>query len=133
MNAGPSPTGYADHMPDLLDTVRRDIDARLAELRPLVQEASRLQSALDALATTDGRAQAPTASRARGPRQSRRGASRGETRARIVDYVQAHPGSTAGDVARALGLNRQSTSTRLTQLAKAGEIAKAKRGYGPSA
>jgi predicted transcriptional regulator len=54
---------------------------------------------------------------------------RGHTGQRIIEYVKANPGSTASDVAKALGLKRQSTSTRLTQLAKAGEITKAKRGY----
>jgi predicted ArsR family transcriptional regulator len=40
-----------------------------------------------------------------------------------------HPQSTAGDVAKALDLNPGSVSTRLTQLAKTGEIQKASRGY----
>lgn len=38
-------------------------------------------------------------------------------------------GSTAGQVAKGLNLNRGSVSTRLTQLAKSGEINKAARGY----
>lgn len=114
-------------MPDLLDTIRRDIDSRLSELRPSVEEASRLQGALVALETSRGQAErAPSA--ARGTRRSSR-TPRGETRTKIVAYVKANPGATAGDVAQALGLNRQSTSTRLTQLAKAGSIKKAERGY----
>jgi hypothetical protein len=36
-------------MPDLLDTIRQEIDSRLEELRPLAREASDLQRALDAL------------------------------------------------------------------------------------
>jgi hypothetical protein len=36
-------------MADLLDTIRRDIDARLGELRPLAQEAANLEAALAAL------------------------------------------------------------------------------------
>lgn len=51
---------------------------------------------------------------------------------RLIEYLKANPGSTAGDVAKALGLKRNSTSTRLAQLAKAGEITKAKRGYSAS-
>jgi hypothetical protein len=43
--------------------------------------------------------------------------------------VASNPGATAGDVAKALGLNRNSVATRLAQLAKSGELAKAKRGY----
>jgi predicted ArsR family transcriptional regulator len=87
-----------------------------------------MQRAADALASANGQSE-PKAPRAGVPKQRQGGAPRGETRARIVEYVNANPGSTAGDVAQALGLNRQSTSTRLTQLAKAGEIAKANRGY----
>lgn len=47
----------------------------------------------------------------------------------IIEFLAQHPGSTAGDVAKGLSLNRGSVSTRLTQLAKAGEIRKASRGY----
>ena len=52
-----------------------------------------------------------------------------DVKARIIDFLAKHPGSTAGDVAKGLNLNRGSASTRLTQLAKAGEIRKASRGY----
>jgi CRP-like cAMP-binding protein len=120
-------------MADLLDSIRKDINARLTELRPLVQEAAQLQGALDALNGApsaprgNGRAAPP---RVRSAARRPRGATaRGQARQQIIEYVRAHPGSTAGDIAKALGLNRGSTSTRLTQLAKAGELAKAKRGY----
>ncbi len=43
--------------------------------------------------------------------------------------MRANPGSTAGDVAAALGLNRDSVATRLAQLVKSGELTKATRGY----
>jgi DNA-binding IclR family transcriptional regulator len=51
------------------------------------------------------------------------------SREQLIEYLRAHPGSTAGDVASALGLKRTSVSTRLAQLAKAGELTKAERGY----
>ena len=47
----------------------------------------------------------------------------------MIDSVASNPGSTAGDVARALGLNQNSVAARLVQLAKSGELTKAKRGY----
>lgn len=113
-------------MADLLETVQRDLRARLDELRPLVAEAALLDQALKAL-SSDGTA-AP-----RKPRAVRRTrlprARRGATRARILNYVKDNPGSTAGDIANALGLPRNSTGTRLTQLAKAGALSKAERGY----
>ena len=54
---------------------------------------------------------------------------KGDTRASIFEFLAKHPGSTAGEVAKGLNLNRGSVSTRLTQLAKEGEIKKADRGY----
>jgi predicted transcriptional regulator len=48
-------------------------------------------------------------------------------RAAVIDYVRSNPGSTAGDVAAALNLNRNSIATRLAQLTKSGELVK--RGY----
>jgi DNA-binding transcriptional ArsR family regulator len=121
-------------MADLLDTVRRDINARLDELRPLVQEAASLEAALNAL---NGAGATETASparmRRRRPRAATAGARDGRrpalSREALIEHVRAHPGSTAGDVAKALGVNRNSVSTRLAQLAKAGALTKAKRGY----
>jgi len=83
----------------------------------------------------DSAATAPTRSvrRATARRASKRRAvaraRHGDTKARIIDFLAKHPGSTAGDVAKGLNLNPGSTSTRLTQLAKVGEIKKASRGY----
>ena len=121
-------------MADLVDTIRKQIDARLDELRPIVQEAAGLEAALDALEGSDGAVSASRPQR-RARRRSgatsgaRRGRPRGQSREKLIAYVSAHPGSTASDVARALGLKRNSVSTQLTQLAKAGTIAKAARGY----
>jgi len=47
----------------------------------------------------------------------------------VAEFLKEHPHSTAGDVAKGLNLNRNSVATRLSQMAKAGEIVKAKRGY----
>jgi predicted transcriptional regulator len=52
-----------------------------------------------------------------------------DTKASILEFLAQHPGSTAGDVAKGLNMNRGSVSTRLTQLARSGDIAKAQRGY----
>jgi hypothetical protein len=120
-------------MPDLIDTIRKQIDARLNELRPIVQEAAGLEAALDALAGSDGAVAASRpqrrARRRRAVSSGRRGRPPGQSRGKLIEHVRAHPGSTAGDVAKALGLKRNSVSTQLTQLAKAGELKKAARGY----
>ena len=120
-------------MPELLDTIRREIDARLEELRPLTREASDLQRALDALNGVPATPAADGRRRRRQPGEPsaarRSGRPAGDVRARVVEYVAANPGSTASDVAKALGLNRNSVATRLTQLSKRGELVKAARGY----
>jgi hypothetical protein len=116
-------------MTDLLSEIQRDINTRLSDLRPLVSEAEQLERAVAALNASErpSRASAqPSSRRARRANGSRR---RGDTEARVVEYLKAHPGSTAGDVAAALQMNPRSTSTRLTQMAKAGDIKKETRGY----
>jgi hypothetical protein len=120
-------------MADLVDAIRKEIDARLEELRPLAREASDLQRALDALNgvpaphAAGGRRRRRQSSPSAASRRS--GSPAGDVRARVVEYVAANPGSTASEVAKALGLNRNSVATRLTQLSKRGDIAKARRGY----
>ena len=47
----------------------------------------------------------------------------------VIDYLAKHPGSTADEVANGLDLERNTVSTRLTQMARTGEIKKAERGY----
>lgn len=117
-------------MADLVDVTRREIEARLRELRPLIQEASNLEAALVALDGVGTAGTAPPRRRAAPPRRVARDGHRGRvSRDQLIDHLRAHPGSTAGDVARALGLKRTSVSTRLAQLAKAGELTKAERGY----
>jgi hypothetical protein len=69
-----------------------------------------------------------TARRASTPRATAR-ARQVDIKPRIVEFLSKHPGSTAGDVATGLELNRGSVSTRLSQLAKAGDIEKRARGY----
>jgi hypothetical protein len=119
-------------MADLLESVRKQIDARMRELRPIAEEAATLEAAL---AVLDGSYSPVAASRPdrrtrQHPAQPGRRRTRNlRTRDQLIDHVRAHPGSTAGDVAKALGLKRASVATRLAQLAKAGELRKAVRGY----
>ncbi len=78
---------------------------------------------------------APTRSvrRATARRASNRRATardrQGDTNTSIIDFLAQHPGSTAGDLAKGLNLDPGNVATRLTQLAKAGEIKRATHGY----
>jgi DNA-binding MarR family transcriptional regulator len=71
------------------------------------------------------RATARRASNRRATARSRQG----DTTAKLIDFLAQHPRSTAGDLAEGLNLNRGNVATRLTQLAKAGEIKRASHGY----
>jgi hypothetical protein len=82
-------------------------------------------SAAGAPARSVRRATARRASNRRATARRRQG----DTEASIIEFLARHPGSTAGDLAKGLNLDRGSVSPRLTQLAKAGEIKRASHGY----
>jgi hypothetical protein len=82
-------------------------------------------AAVAAPARSVRRATARRASSRRATARSRQG----DTTARIIGFLTGHPQSTAGDLAKGLDLDLGSASTRLSQLAKAGEIKKQARGY----
>ncbi len=46
----------------------------------------------------------------------------GDSKVKIVERVSEQPGSTAGDVAKALDLERTVTGTRLVQMAASGSL-----------
>jgi CRP-like cAMP-binding protein len=115
---------------DTLEAERADLQERLVWLEKQIKEFHAHDGA-----STPGTPGAPTRSVRRGT--ARRASARRATartrqvdiKPRIVEFLSQHPGSTAGDVAKGLDLNRGSVSTRLSQLAKSGEIKKAARGY----
>ncbi len=112
---------------ETLEAERAQVQKHLAWLEQQIKEfhAHNGDSVATAPARSVRRATARRASKRRAVARRRQG----DTRARIIDFLAKHPGSTAGDVAKGLNLNPGSTSTRLTQLAKVGEIKKASRGY----
>ena len=112
---------------ETLEAERVHVQKHLAWLEQQINEfrAHNGDSAAAAPARSVRRATSRRASQRRATARSRQT----DVKARIIDFVTEHPGSTAGDVAKGLNLKPGSTSTRLTQLAKAGEIKKASRGY----
>ena len=57
------------------------------------------------------------------------GASRGATRDRILEDVRGHPGSSARDIQRRLGLGWGDTAYQLDRLSQAGEIRRERGGW----
>lgn len=112
---------------DALEAERDDVKERLDWLEDQLRAFR--DRAGDALPSVPSRSnRRSTARRASSRRKSARG-RRSDTAARIVEYLAKHPNSTAGDLAKGLNLKRNSVSTKLTQMAKAGTIKKAERGY----
>ena len=113
---------------DTLEAERADLQQRLAWLEEQIKEfhAHHDGAAPPPPARSGRRATARRASTRRATARTRQV----DTKKSIVEFLATHPGSTAGQVAKGLNLNRGSVSTRLTQLAKSGEINKAARGYG---
>lgn len=110
------------------------IDAELATFDTLQNERLRVVAAIEALENGGSspaarqRKPSPRRSRTAKPRATR--GRRGDTQGAVLGYLAEHPGSSASAIADALGLKRNSTSTRLTQMAKAGLIVKSEgRGY----
>lgn len=112
---------------DTLEAECAELRERLAWLEAQLREfqAHQQEAAGQVPARSLRRATARRASRRRAVARSRQL----DTKASIIAFISEHPGSTAGEVAKGLDLNRASVSNRLSALAKLGEIRKAARGY----
>jgi hypothetical protein len=126
---------------DFLDEKRKEIQARLKELRPLVDEYHRLEAAEQALSGVGGRAAAATTSaapttrrRRRSPSASsngRRGRPRGSgTRAaQALQLVTERPGITIPELAAAMGIKQNYLYRVMPGLAEDGKVTKSGRGW----
>ena len=124
-------------MSDLLDRIRREIDDRIAVLRPVAEEAARLQRASDALdESTSPVAQqpAPPTPQERRPRAKpagRRRAARaapGQTQLRVIAELRSGPGSTSTSVAKALGISANAAAATISRLVKQGRVQRLQSG-----
>ncbi len=126
-----------EHVPSEMLADEHDADQLLERTGWALVDAERQEHAINAH-NGGSAAAAPARSvrRATARRASNRRATarnrQGDTRASIIDFLAQHPGSTAGDLAKGLNLHPASVSTRLTLLAKTGEIKKASHGYSPT-
>jgi CRP-like cAMP-binding protein len=130
-------------MADFLDEKRKEIQARLKELKPLVEEYDRLEAAERALsgvgttARATATASAPAAPARRGRRRAassgngRRGRPRGSgTRgAQALELVKARPGITIPELAEAMGIKQNYLYRVMPGLAEEGKVTKSGRGW----
>jgi hypothetical protein len=143
-------------MADFLEEKKREIQSRLKELRPLVDEYQRLEAAaaaLDGVADGgDGAAAAPRRGRAAGARRGggggraasggsasggsgtgRRGRPRGSgTRAKqALEIVRARPGISIPEMAQEMGIQQNYLYRVLPGLQDDGLVRKEGRGWHP--
>jgi len=125
---------------DFLDEKRKEIQARLKELRPLVDEYHRLEAAEQALSGVDGSPSSAVATPTRRRRRAgsgtgRRGRPRGSgTRAAQAEaLVKEKPGITIPEIATALNMKQNYLYRVMPQLASDGKVVKSGRGWHPRA
>jgi CRP-like cAMP-binding protein len=131
-------------MADFLDEKKREIDARLKELRPLVDEFHRLEAAAAALDGVGGaagsaaparrgrrRAATPSAAPAAGPRRRGRPRGSGTRSKQALELVRTRPGISIPEIAEAMGIQQNYLYRVLPALQKDGLVRKDGRGWHP--
>lgn len=116
-------------MADFLDEKRREIDARLKELRPLVEEYHRLEKAAAALAGVGNGTR-----EARAPRRRGRGRPRGTGKRaqQALELVRARPGITISELAEAMGIHANYLYRVMPTLESEGQVKKRDKGWHPA-
>ena len=132
-------------MADFLDEKRKEIQARMKELKPLVEEYQLLEAADTALTGMHNSAALPPPPRRRrpprrrgarapqpaAPRGGRRGRPRGSgTRAaQALDLVRTRPGITIPELAEAMGIQQNYLYRVMPGLAEQGKVTKSGKGW----
>ena len=128
-------------MADLLSKIRSDLEKRLHELEPLIEEHAHVRKALDALNGAGTRAERAVKSAVRRPRSTtttgtatrRRGRPRGSggRAQQALTLVHAHPGITLQEMAKRMKIKANYLYRVLPQLEKDGKLTKRDKGYHP--
>lgn len=129
-------------MTDFLDDKRKEIDARLRELRPLVEEYERLEKAAAALQgvgsggtrATRRRASGASGGRGRSSGSGRRGRPRGSGKRaqQAQELVNAKPGITIPELADAMSIQANYLYRVMPTLQKEGRVRKRGKGWHPA-
>ena len=125
---------------DFLEEKRREIQSRLKELKPLVEEYHRLEAAEQALAGVGNtapakRAAAPTRARRNGSSggggTGRRGRPKGtgQRAQQALELVRSRPGVTIPAMAEAMGIKQNYLYRVVPDLQKEGLVSKSGKGW----
>jgi hypothetical protein len=125
-------------MTDFLDEKRKEIDARLKELKPLVDEHNRLEKAAAALAGVGAGSTKRPASSGNGRRRrsgtGRRGRPKGSGKRALQaqELVNAKPGITIPELADSMGIGANYLYRVMPGLQKDGKVKKRGKGWHPA-
>jgi DNA-binding transcriptional ArsR family regulator len=118
------------YMADLVGQIQRDIEKRLQELRPLLEEKEQLEAVLAALknghsvpaggAARSSAGASRSASRAPYAAGKGRRAPRGANREAILSVVRERPGVSAAEVAAVTRIAKPTVHTTISQLKRKG-------------
>jgi predicted Rossmann fold nucleotide-binding protein DprA/Smf involved in DNA uptake len=120
-------------MTDFLEEKKQEIAARLAELRPLVEEYARLEAAQRALdgvgANGGGSSSAPRRRRSGGGGRRGRPKGSGTRGTQALELVKSNPGITIPDLAEKMGIKQNYLYRVLPGLEQEGLVEKRDRGW----
>ena len=123
-------------MTDFLDDKRKEIQQRLRELKPLVEEYGRLEAAEQALSGVGATPTASGGSRRRAKRAAsstgRRGGRRkgsGTRGTQALELVRSRPGITIPELAEAMEIQQNYLYRVMPDLAEQGLVAKSGKGW----
>jgi ribosomal protein S25 len=129
-------------MADVLTKLRNDLEKRLRELEPLIEEHAHVRQALDALKGAGTRAQRVATTASKGSRAAAKGSTTSTTRRgrprgtgrraeEALKLVHRHPGITLQDLAKRMKIKANYLYRVLPQLEKEGKVKKRDKGYHP--
>jgi ribosomal protein S25 len=129
-------------MADVLSKIRGDLEKRLRELEPLIEEHAHVRKVLDALNGAGTRAERAVKSAVTRPRSTKsstatstggRGRPRGtgQRAVQALKLVHTHPGITLQEMAKRMKIKSNYLYRVLPQLEKEGKIRKRDKGYHP--
>jgi len=124
-------------MADTLTRIRSDLEKRLKELEPLVQEHAHVRRALDALKSAGSRVHRPSSNGATRPVAAKTGAATrrgrpsgsGVRAQEALKLVERHPGITIGELAKKMKIKANYLYRVIPQLEKAGKVRRHEKGY----
>jgi hypothetical protein len=117
-------------MADFLDEKRKEIDARLRELRPLVDEYQRLEKAAAALSGV-GTSERPARRRSRAGGRRGRPRGSGNRAKQALELVRARPGIKISEMADAMGIQPNYLYRVMPALESEGQVVKRDGGFHP--